>query len=484
MRDWTDAELRTLATVAETLVRGDGTTRARLAADGLTSAADPAQVKQLRQALRLMESRAVNLALAGRPTPLSAMSIEARERYLLSGAASRLALRRSAFQALRKLLSFLAYAEPGADGPNPLLAEIGYEADRPPVTRRPRGDRAAARSPWTRPGRSEDVVLDADVVVVGSGAGGGVVAAELARGRPVGRRARGRAVRRRVDDADRRARRRSTGCTWTAASSRPGTASVTILAGSAVGGGTLVNWMTSIEAPAAVREEWVRDHGLEGVEDGAAWSEDVAAVEAELGVAESTRIPPKDAILLRGARALGWEAAPTRRDATGCGDCGSCPFGCRRGAKQSGIRVHLATAAAAGARIVPDAAVTRVLIETWSGGRRRGAPSATVAALTVRAGTVVLAAGALRTPAILQRTRVATIPPSAATCGCTRCRSSPAGSTSRSRCGAARCRPRDRCSSRRGEPGRNGYAHRSRRRAIPGCSRWRCPGRGARRTPT
>ena len=122
MRDWTDAELRTIAMVAETLVRGDGTTRARLAADGLTSAADPAQVKQLRQALRLMESRAVNLALAGRPTPLSAMSIEARERYLLSWGGSRLALRRSAFQALRKLLSFLAYAEPGADGPNLLLA--------------------------------------------------------------------------------------------------------------------------------------------------------------------------------------------------------------------------------------------------------------------------------------------------------------------------------------------------------------------------
>ena len=86
MRDWTDAELRTLATVAETLVRGDGTTRARLAADGLTSAADPAQVKQLRQALRLMESRAVNLALAGRPTSFSAMPLEARERYLRRGA--------------------------------------------------------------------------------------------------------------------------------------------------------------------------------------------------------------------------------------------------------------------------------------------------------------------------------------------------------------------------------------------------------------
>jgi len=403
MRDWSDAELRTLATVAETFVRGDGTTRARLAADGLTSAADPAQVKQLRQALRLMESRAVNLALAGRPTPLSAMSVEARERYLLSWAGSRLALRRSAFQGLRKLLSFLAYAEPGAGGPNPLLAEIGYEVDRPPVT----PDLAAIaplRFPVDPDRPSEGVTLDADVVVVGSGAGGGVVAAELAAaGRSVVVLEAGPFVDEstlptgELDAFDRLYLDRGLVSTWDG--------SVTILAGSAVGGGTLVNWMTSIAAPAAVRDEWARDHGLEGVEDGAAWSEDVAAVEADLGVAESTRIPPKDAILLRGARALGWEAAPTRRDATGCGDCGSCAFGCPRGTKQSGIRVHLARASAAGTRIVPDAAVTRVLVEQ---GRAAGVEAVLGDGrrLTVRAGAVVLAAGALRTPAILQRSAV------------------------------------------------------------------------------
>ncbi len=403
MRDWTDAELRTLAAVAETFVRGDGTTRARLAADGLTSAADPAQVKQLRQALRLMESRAVNLALAGRPTPFSAMPLEARERYLLSWGASRLALRRSAFQALRKLLSFLAYAEPGPDGPNPLAAEIGYEPDRPPVTT----DLAAIaplRFPVDPDRPSDGVTLEADVVVVGSGAGGGVIAAALAEaGRSVVVLEAGPFVDEstmptdELDAFDRLYLDRGLVSTWDG--------SVTILAGAAVGGGTLVNWMTCIEAPAAVRDEWVNDHGLEGLADGAAWSKDVAAIEAELGVAESTRIPPKDAILVRGARALGWEAAPIRRDATGCGDCGSCPFGCRRGAKQSGIRVHLARAVAAGARIVPDAAASRVLIEH---GRAAGveASLADGRVLTVRAGTVVLAASALRTPAILQRSAV------------------------------------------------------------------------------
>jgi choline dehydrogenase-like flavoprotein len=203
--------------------------------------------------------------------------------------------------------------------------------------------------------------------------------------------------------------------------------SVTMLAGAAVGGGTLVNWMTSIAAPPSVREGWAAAHGLEGV-TGTAWDGDVQAIEAELGVAESTHIPPKDAVLLRGARALGWDAAPTRRNASECGDCASCPFGCRRGTKRSGIRAHLARAAAGGARIVAGARVTRVIVvdgsavavEAELGDRRGGeddieadgkhgatAASAAVAAsrrhLLVRAPAVVLAAGALRTPAILQR---------------------------------------------------------------------------------
>src|SRR4029079_322474 len=129
-----------------------------------------------------------------------------------------------------------------------------------------------------------------------------------------------------------------------------------------------INWMTCIEAPEDVRAGWAAEHGLEGM-TGDLWTTDVAAIEAELGVAESTHIPPKDAILLRGARALGWEAAPTRRNADACGDCGSCGFGCPRGLHRPGSGVHLADAPAAGARLLADATVTRVVLE---GGRAVG----------------------------------------------------------------------------------------------------------------
>jgi choline dehydrogenase-like flavoprotein len=417
---WTERELTTLSALATTFVPGDdGERRARLVADALERAADPSQVGQLRLVLRAMESRVANATLGGGATPFTAMDRADRERYLLGWGDSRIGQRRTTFGSLRKLLTFLAYADPGADGsPNPRHAAIGYQPEWPPVTDTPTTIVPTAL-PFTTGAAAEPMTLDSDVVIVGSGAGGGVVAAAAA--------AAGRSVivleaapfvdetsmpRDEMDAFGRLYLNHGLLSTWDGA--------VTILAGSAVGGGTLVNWMTTIAAPASVREAWRVEHGLDELGDGEAWGSDAAALEDELVVTTSGYVPPKDQVILRGATALGWEAAPTRRDSPGCDDCGSCGFGCRRGTKQSGIRAHLATAAAQGARIVPRVRVTKVLLE---GGRAVGVtglavvpdaatgepipdPAAPggmrVRPVRVLARQVVVAAGALRTPAVLQ----------------------------------------------------------------------------------
>ena len=133
------------------------------------------------------------------------------------------------------------------------------------------------------------MVLEADAVVVGSGAGGGVAAAALAAaGKAVVVLEAGPFVDERtmptneLDAFDRLYLNHGLLATWDG--------SITMLSGSGVGGGTLVNWMTCIDAPEAVRAEWAADHGLGGV-TGSAWDADVAAVEAELGVAEIDRHP-------------------------------------------------------------------------------------------------------------------------------------------------------------------------------------------------
>ena len=411
---WTEREQAALAEVAEAFVRGDALRRSRLGIEALERAADPAQVRQLRLLLRLFESRVVNVILTGRPTPFSARSPADRERYLLSWAHSRLPLRRSAFQAFRKLFTFLAYADPGVGVPNPRLVAIGYQPDDPPPPET-RGSLRPSRPPFDSGPPEEPMVIDADVVVVGSGAAGSVVAADLARaGRGVVVLEAGPSVdeatmpRDELDAFGRIYLNYGLLTTWDG--------SVTMLAGTAVGGGTLVNWMTCLPAPDWIRDEWQRDHGIDGL-TGAEWTADVRAIEDELGVTETRALPPKDAAILRGAAALGWEAGPTRRNG-GCRACGSCPFGCRQGTKRSAIRRHLADAAAAGAVVIPRVRVTRLLLE---GGRALGveanalwtdpatgepepvvpgAPART-RKLVVRARSVVVAAGALRTPAIL-----------------------------------------------------------------------------------
>ncbi len=412
MSDWTERELATLAELAETFVRGDARRRARLVAEAIERAADPAQVRQFHRLLGLMESRRANLLLARRPTPFTSMSPHSRERYLLSWSTSPIASRRTAFNTLRRLMTFLAYADPGADASgNPRHAVIGYEPERPPVT----SERTPIRPyplPFGGVVGDEAILLEADVVVVGSGAGGGVVAAELAEaGRSVVVLEAGPFVdeasmpRDELDAFSRLYLNHGLLATWDA--------SLMMLAGSGVGGGTLVNWMTSIEAPVSVRDEWAADHGIDQIADGEAWSDDIATLEAELSIAPAPRLPPKDLVIVNGAERLGWEAGPVSRNSTGCDDCGSCPFGCPRGAKQSGIRAHLARAFVAGARIVPQVRVTRVLIERGRAlgveGRARlpGSESEPVIRrLVVRAPQVVLAAGALRSPAILQASAV------------------------------------------------------------------------------
>ena len=185
MRPWTEAELATLAELAETFVRGGAVRRAGLAADALSAAADPEQIGQLRLVLRLMESRAANLALTGKAARFRDLSPVARERYLLGWGASSLALKRSAFTAYRTLLTFLAYADPGTSGAgNPLLAAIDYRPDDPPVTSQldrgprdgaPAADRRGDRARGRRRGRR-----------VGGGGRGRRRGAGA--GRPVGRR--------------------------------------------------------------------------------------------------------------------------------------------------------------------------------------------------------------------------------------------------------------------------------------------------------
>ena len=160
--------------------------------------------------------------------------------------------------------------------------------------------------------------------------------------------------------------------------------SMPILAGSCLGGGTVINWTTSFAVPEQVRAEWDRRSGLTLFET-AAFAQSLERVSERLNVGTRWTTPSRrDQLLEAGARALGWPVEPIPRNVTDCLEgleCGFCTYGCRHGAKNSTANTYLTDAAAAGARLVAHADVERVVID---GGSRDRGPRVGVAARTGR----------------------------------------------------------------------------------------------------
>ncbi|MGW3356778.1 GMC family oxidoreductase N-terminal domain-containing protein [Streptomyces bungoensis] len=181
--------------------------------------------------------------------------------------------------------------------------------------------------------------------------------------------------------------------------------------GRAVGGTTVVNSGTCYRTPRRVLTRWSRDFGFT-LADG---------LDAHLDEAERTlrvAAQPVDVlgnngrIALAGARALGWDAAPLRRNAPGCRGSCQCVVGCPTGAKQSVQLSVLPDACAAGARIVTGARVDRILLDTDRPGGpraagvrvgRKGEEGERDESFEILAPLIVVAAGALESPPLLRR---------------------------------------------------------------------------------
>ncbi|WGX99385.1 GMC family oxidoreductase N-terminal domain-containing protein [Nocardioides sp. L-11A] len=349
------------------------------------------ELRQLRALLDAWDTRALGLALTGRPRRFSELDRAARERVLLSLSDSRVGAKRVLFQGL-KTASLLPYYMTG--GPA-LWDDLGYSG--------PLGLRPDPPAPVIRPTPiTRDTAMSCDVVVVGSGAGGGTAAGVLAAvGLDVVVLEAGEMHDERHFDGG-----EETGFLELYALSPQSTAEgqLALLAGRGLGGGTVVNYTTSFRTPDRVREEWA-GHGVPqfATEE---YTASMDAVCARLGVnTEHDRAAPRDAILERGARALGWDVAAMPRNVVGCDqdvECGRCGMGCRLGAKQSTAKTWLADAADAGARICTGVSVRTVLT---SFGRATGVEGVTAQGhrVRVRSRAVVVAAGAIQTPALLQR---------------------------------------------------------------------------------
>lgn len=268
-----------------------------------------------------------------------------------------------------------------------------------------------APAPPRQAHREEWRDLECDVVVVGSGAGGAVAAAELAEvGLDV-------VV---LEEGGYHPTESFTSSTAEmlirlyrecGAATTVGRSPVTYAEGRCVGGSTTVNGAMAFRAPDRVVDGWARALGQRDL--GAELDRHYERVERLLSVSHQDpgSVGHDQELLRRGASALGWRVIDNTRAQVHCAGCNVCTWGCPTGAKQSTLVSYLPRAASFGAVVWSDCRVERIVFE---GDRAVGVEGHTTVPdgavdprpprpVRVRARHVVVAGGAVQTPALLQR---------------------------------------------------------------------------------
>ena len=261
-----------------------------------------------------------------------------------------------------------------------------------------------------------DVHLTADVVVVGSGAGGAVVATECAEaGLDVLVLEEGGHIRPDVYakfNASQSLRHMGREGGTTAAMPIGDTPLISILAGRTVGGSSTMTGGVCFRVPESISDSWVKTLGLEDY-SAAKMEPFYERVEKSMRVTEvPVEMWSRSTVLFaEGAAKRGIDVHPMRRNAPDCKGWSKCNFGCPEQAKLSVDLSYLPRARAHGARVWADCKVDRVItrgdraagVEGRLLNGRAGKPGSR---FRVDARAVVIAAGSLHTPLVLARSGV------------------------------------------------------------------------------
>jgi choline dehydrogenase-like flavoprotein len=247
--------------------------------------------------------------------------------------------------------------------------------------------------------------LSPDVLVVGSGAGGAVVACRLAAaGMSVVVLERGPWVSPKDMAADEMS---MIGRLYKDGGAQMNTdADMFVLQGSVVGGSTVLTNGVCFRMPSDVRARWASE-GFPLDEDDLSAAYD--RVEADLAVApmDERTLNAAAGPLRRGLEALGIEWGRFRKNFRRCVGCGACNVGCRYGRKMDASRTWIPWAVGHGARVL--ARCEAVSIE-HRGGRVQAVRARRLddgRALRITPRRTVLAAGAVGTPELLLKSGIA-----------------------------------------------------------------------------
>ena len=257
---------------------------------------------------------------------------------------------------------------------------------------------------------TSDRIIEADVVIIGTGAGGGVTAETLTlAGLKVllieeGALKSSRDFKMREADAYPTLYQES-------AARKTKDKAINILQGRTVGGSTTVNWTSSFRTPDGTLDHWRTHYGLKNY-SAATLDPWFAMMERRLSIGAWT-IPPNENndLLKRGAAQLGIPAAAILRNVKGCWNLGYCGMGCPTNAKQSMLVTTIPSALSKGATLLTHTRADKLV---FVGDRVDSLTCSAIDAsglqptghrIVIRARHFVVAGGAINSPALLLRSR-------------------------------------------------------------------------------
>ncbi|KAK2598771.1 hypothetical protein N8I77_012159 [Diaporthe amygdali] len=375
----------------------------------------------LSRVLYILTTQAGSLVLTGYMTPITGLTIEDRTKILNRWANSNLYQIRGLYRQLTTLGKIVFSAT------NPTFHTLSGFPTTPQGWKPPTGypyefiqfqSASTPASGAKAQPKAPPVEIETDVVIVGSGCGAGVCAKNLA---DAGHRvlvvdkgyhfdassfpmAAGEAFFHLLE-----------GAVTTASDDN----SISVVAGSCFGGGGTVNWSASLQPQGFVRDEWVRERGLDffGTQE---FQNCLDRVCGQMGVHEDFEPNHGNALLVEGARKLGWSAKKVPQNTGRCAHAdGHCALGCSTGEKKGPVNGWFPDAAKNGAKFVEGFKVKKVLFDesgkrravgvigTWTSRGKNGNVDGPddekiVRDVVVRAKKVIVSSGTLWSPIILK----------------------------------------------------------------------------------